>query len=166
MPEDPVRTFLDAEQQANQLLDELKRLKQEVGSYRDARATLEQLSASLDQYTSRLSDLATRGAIVLDALKSLGTPEILARIDQTRSGVEGLRELLSGLATSVGELRNDQKNAYRELSSAIGSVRSQIQTGLSSIERSLGRVRLFILGGGIAILLLLGTLLFLVQLGR
>lgn len=102
----PIQDFLEAEDKARELLDELVRLKESVQSYRNAGQALNQAAAAIEDLAGRLQSLVGGIGDILEALRSIGTPELLQRLD-------GVVQLM---AQRFHELEAECESAKREIS--------------------------------------------------
>lgn len=78
----PISSFLEAEAKARELVDELARLKESVQSYRNAGQALNEVAAAIGELAGRLQGLVEGNGNVLEALRSIGTPELLQRQEE------------------------------------------------------------------------------------
>lgn len=122
-----VDDFLQAEEQAHRLVEQLDQLAQEMAHYKAAHEALDDAGANLGAFTSHLGSLTEDVGEVMEALRSIGTPEILRaqkeiarahsqeiqnldnalreQADQTRAALRTLRHLAAGgLALSVSAI--------------------------------------------------------------
>ena len=84
--------FLQAEEEANLLVDHLTDLKKEVENYSSAREGLEKTTAHVIETLDKLSELAGKIGDVTLTLKDIGTPQILNQIASLEEKVEGISE--------------------------------------------------------------------------
>lgn len=103
--------FLQIEENAQRLLDELAELKRETESYRAARTSLDDTVRRVDSLTRRLEDVATGVHDAATSLREIGTPRLL--------------EEQRGLAATVGALLAD-------ISTLRGTVETQAERSTHS----------------------------------
>lgn len=118
-----VEEFLRAEDEAYRLVDELEKLKKEVESYSTARESLEKTQQSLNQLTAKIGDLAARSAVVIETVSKIGTPEILARLEQLNgsldSAIERTRTEITKLREGIDSVIESQNHQFRRMSRLI-----------------------------------------------
>ncbi len=100
--------FLQAEEEAHSLVDILSKLKLEVESYDAASGALQGAVGAIAAMTGTLGTASEGIASVVETLRRIGTPELLAAQRETSGQLNGLREQalaeLGGLATRVESL--------------------------------------------------------------
>jgi hypothetical protein len=69
--------FLRAEEEANSLVEVLKRLKEETESYKTAREALNRAAVGVSELSTRCAEVAERLGGVAGTLRSIGTAELL-----------------------------------------------------------------------------------------
>ena len=114
MATDRVDAFLRAEEEADRLVDELTRLKEETESYTTARQALGQAAEGVSELATRLAEIAGQFGKVVETLRSIGTPELLR-------GQEAL-------ASEVTALRQDLEGTQEKLSSHFAGARAAVRT--------------------------------------
>lgn len=87
MADPRVDEFLSLEEDARKLVDELKRLREEAGSYSAARESLQEAVRSIETMAERAGKLADEAHRVVKQLQEIGTPELLAEQEATRSQI-------------------------------------------------------------------------------
>ena len=80
--DDRVTRFLLVEADASRLLDELSAQKQEAESYRTAAKGLDDARQQLGEAIKVQSQVAEQAKAVVKAIGSVGTPQILSRLDE------------------------------------------------------------------------------------
>jgi hypothetical protein len=73
--------FLRAEEEANRLVEELRRLKDEVLSYKTAREALGQAAMGVSELSTRCAKIAEQLGGLAETLRSIGTPELLRGLE-------------------------------------------------------------------------------------
>ena len=99
-----VQQFLQAEEEASRLVEELTRLKQEIQHYSAASHSLDEAGARIGSLVDEVSKATTGVGDVIKTLREIGTPELLDRL----SAIEELVET-SLLERFVGELGSHRK---------------------------------------------------------
>jgi hypothetical protein len=101
--DESTKQFLEAEAQANQLVDELVALKGEVESYRTATVRLDGTTAAIGGLTDRLQEIAEGVGVAVRRMQDIGLPALLEAqsraslsADATRADVASLRRLVAG----------------------------------------------------------------------
>jgi DNA repair exonuclease SbcCD ATPase subunit len=79
-----VDELLNAEQAIQDLLKELRVLKQQVGGYENATKSLDEVRNSLDKLVEKTSTLAEKTHSAVTVLAKIGTPEIIARTESLK----------------------------------------------------------------------------------
>ena len=127
----PTEDFLSAEQAAQQLAQSLKRLDAEAESYSTAGKTLEQVSTGVRELASRTSVVAERTAEAVEAIRSIGSVQILEQVQALSAGAEAntdaVREISTKLDTISGQV------------DAIGVVAKTLDSKIDGIVQALGR---------------------------
>lgn len=77
--------FLEAEQAAQEVLEALKRLREEAVSYKTATAELDLVRERLLGLITSTEAIGKDTHNVVNILKNIGAPEILRRIDRVRT---------------------------------------------------------------------------------
>jgi DNA repair exonuclease SbcCD ATPase subunit len=130
MPENPSEALLEAEEEAHQLVEVLRQLKNEVESYRTARRALDEAALSIRDLVTRAAEIAERLAGVAETMKSIGTPELLRGLESTSNELAALR----------GAMEKQQVSLREQILEEIRQDRQAIQ-GLGA------RLRSLVLGG-------------------
>lgn len=132
-----VETFMEVEEEASRLVEELTRLKAETESYRTARSALDEASTGVARLAGELADAAQRLDGVIQTLRSIGTPELLRAQEAATAEVAALRAELTEtrrtvdasvaaqretLDSTASELRASVDRAARAVSSLRGLV--------------------------------------------
>lgn len=110
-----VEEFLRAEDEAYRLVDELETLKKEVESYATARESLEEAQQAMTQLSAKIGDLAGRSTVVIETLAKIGTPEILARLDDLNRGVAALQSGLASIEANLGSAMEKSRTEFVHL---------------------------------------------------
>ena len=91
--------FLELENSASKLLDELERLRSESAHYSQAATTLESAENQMRELSTSLQSVATELQALLVGLRDIGMPVMLDKVtaledeaENTRQGVDALLE--------------------------------------------------------------------------
>ena len=136
--------FLEVEEEAARLVEALAQLKRETESYHTARTALDSAGGSLAQLTENMSAFVQRADGVIETLRSIGTPELLAIQQQTRAQVNELSAELAETRRAQESVTSAQTEA---LQASIHAGQSQVGSAATGLRRLV-----FTVGG----LLLLG----------
>ena len=118
MPTDGVDDFLRAEEEANRLVDELARLKHETESYKTARDALDGAAEGVSGLATKLGGLAGRLGDVVEALRSIGTPELLGRLEAVASDIATIRQDLGNTQRSIVKAHQQDIKTLKDALSA------------------------------------------------
>ena len=173
MDKEIIKELLDAEDQANKLIQELSRLKSEVESYREASRGLRDTSDGLSRLTDALTTITEGIGKVVETTKNLGTPQIINRQDlldaslkeaeerlnqkinilvtseNLGSRVEEIRTELGSLATSTDVNGLDQKleQATAQLQDQTATMQSEFKERFDQLEKSDKSLRILLISG-------------------
>ncbi len=100
----PTEDFLRAEEAAQQLVRSLKRLDAEADSYSTAGKTLEQVSTEVRELASRTSVVAERSAEAVEAIRSIGSVQILEQVNKLSAGAEATATSVDGIGARLDAL--------------------------------------------------------------
>ncbi len=137
-----VDDFLQAEEQAHLLVDQLHTLAQEMAHYKAAHEALDDASTDLGELTTRLGALTQDVGKVFEALHAIGTPEILAaqreiaqahsqEIQALTSAIEKQTEMAQERGAEIQELRATLEAQAAQTSAALRTVRHLAAGGLA-----------------------------------
>lgn len=104
---DPINKFLDLEKQTTSVLEELENLQRETRHYSAAGEVLDKAMSQFTVVSEKLVDLTTGIQEVVETLKNIGTPEILANSQKVH---EEVKYLASEVKTMRGEIMTHLKN--------------------------------------------------------
>jgi len=90
--DNPVARFLGLERQATELLGELEKLREETDHYSTAAAGMDNAMSQLASVSNNLKELSARLKEMIESLRSIGTPELLAKSQATQEAVDSLRK--------------------------------------------------------------------------
>lgn len=94
-----VSRFLEIEQQTTALLDELVKLRDETNHYSTASAAMDTAMRQFATVTESLTKLSGRLGEVVETLRSIGTPELIADLRAVQDEVKELRNELHSFRT-------------------------------------------------------------------
>jgi DNA repair exonuclease SbcCD ATPase subunit len=95
--------FLEAEKQANQLVDQLAKLKEETVHYRDAGESLAKSQERVSDLISGIEDVLEEQRELIGALKEIGTEEIISAIQALKE--IGTEEILNAINSQSKRLQ-------------------------------------------------------------
>lgn len=134
----PTEDFLRAEEAAEQLAKSLKRLDREADGYSTAGKTLEQVATDVRELASRTSDVASRTSDAVEAIRSIGSVQILeqvqalsARGQKNEDAVESMGRKIDALAeqaTIIKEETTSMESTIEGLQAAIVDSSKATQT--------------------------------------
>jgi hypothetical protein len=134
---------LAAEQEAARLVEALAQLKAEMESYRTSRTALDAAGVEMARLAGELTAIAQRVDGVVEALRAIGTPELLRAQVEARAEVAALRAELSKAQRAMGA-----NVAARDL--ALDAVMDQVRSDTASAASALAGLRgLVLMVGGI-----------------
>ena len=113
---------LEAEEEANQLVEQLKALKKEIGSYKDAKDAISKTSSSLTTVSSKFGDAADGVYELIKVMREHGTTEIINKQQEIITKGDALDEELKRIQEHVDTLASD---------SNVSEMRSEIATLLN-----------------------------------
>lgn len=107
---DRVEAFLRAEEEAYHLVDELAQLKKEIESYKIAHEALDEAAGGVSRLANQLTDIAGQLGGVVEALRSIGTPELLRGQEAVTREVTALQRMLE----QQGEIHRKDISTVKE----------------------------------------------------
>ena len=114
--QDGAAKFLELENSASQLLDELDRLREEMKHYGQASASLDAAQAGLTGLTSAVAVAAEQLQSLVTGLRDVGMPELLDRMNAIE---DQLSEARSRLDESTKDAQKDFAEVGKHLTSLI-----------------------------------------------
>ena len=117
-----LKELLEAEEEANQLVEQLKALKKEIGSYKDAKDAISKTSSSLTTVSSKFGDAADGVYELIKVMREHGTTEIINKQQEIITKGDALDEELKRIQEHVDTLASD---------SNLSEMRSEIATLLN-----------------------------------
>jgi hypothetical protein len=85
---DEVRKFLDAEKNAEKLVESLKRIISEASSYQTAKEELEGTNKNLLELMKSIDKVANSSYEVIETLKEIGSQEILIKLSKIEDEIK------------------------------------------------------------------------------
>ena len=172
--------FLRAEEEAHRLVEVLQSLSQEVQSYKSAHEALGEAAVGVGDLAKRSGAAASQIAEVVEALRVIGTPELLhghetltADLAATRQGLlEAVQRdadtTRSSINTEMSQLREDIEVRHSALREALqmdsGNLRADLNSQLGASKSMLTFLRNLAFGGIALLLVAVGLLVWLVVL--
>lgn len=153
-----VEAFMEAEEEASRLVEELARLKVETESYRTARGTLEEAGAGVARLAGELADAAQRLDGVIQTLRTIGTPELLRAQQAATAEVAALRAALAEARSAM----DASVSAQRE---TLDTTTAQLRSDMDATGRAVRSLRGLVLTVGGVLLLAVIAVTVLVLLG-
>lgn len=122
----PLDGFLDAEAQAQRLLEELQHLRDEAGSYETARTVLEEMGERVNRLIDETANAAVSLQSVIQTLREIGTGEIL----------DGLRKQEELIQSSSSSIHAQLERAQAEVLAGAGAAaeRGSVELAASTSE--------------------------------
>ncbi len=138
MAKDALSSFLRAEEEAHRLVEVLTQLKKEVESYSNARTALDQAGSGISELSTRCARIAEQLGNVAKTLHSIGTPELLQRLETIAGELLTLRQQLDQQHESLQHKTQDlQANLNTQLESTKALTKTVRNLALGSIGLSL-----------------------------
>lgn len=130
--------FLQAEEQANRLVDELTRLKEETESYTTSRRALDAAAGGVSELATRMADVAGQLGALGETLRSIGTPELLRAQEAVAKHVAGLHAEISNLHQSNSEALDRAIALLRALRETMEHTEQNLQEQFHTLQQGLG----------------------------
>ncbi len=135
MAKDPRDSFLQAEEEAHCLVEVLKQLKHEVESYKTAHEALDQAAMGISELTTRCARIAEQLGGLAETLRSIGTPELLHRMEVIRGELITLRQEIKQQHEAYHqEIRSVQEG----LGAQVAGVKTLVTTVRNLVEYAKG----------------------------
>jgi ABC-type transporter Mla subunit MlaD len=129
--------FVEVEQTIHELLEGLQQLKQEVEGYDRAKNTLEDVGTRVAELASRLSGLAENTHSIIDAIRRIGTPEILAQIKVLQSAQSDVAQAVRKSAENLASITESQSRFSEKFDSTGETIQHLLATNQTQLERRL-----------------------------
>ncbi|MEW6756438.1 MAG: hypothetical protein AB1505_36520 [Candidatus Latescibacterota bacterium] len=126
--------FLRTEEEANRLVDELTRLKEETEAYSTARGALDHAAQGLSDLAGRMGGIAVQLRDVAGTLRSIGTPELRRGQEALTGEVAMLRQ---DLGRSIGALSDDVRAQLAGARAELRTLRHLALVGLALLVTAL-----------------------------
>ena len=109
--EDSTSKFLELEESASRLLDELERLRQETSNYEQASSSLESIGHDVRGLVTSLGSAAEQLQVLVAGLRDIGMPELLDKVASLEGrlieATNGIKETQRASTQSVEALRTE-----------------------------------------------------------
>jgi len=132
--------FLQAEEEANRLIEVLAQLKKETESYRTSRQAMGEAAEGVGVAATRLADVALQLGSLGETLRSIGTPELLRAQKAVANQVAGLRAAISDTQQSIAEALGRAITQVSALQETVESAERNRQEQLHLLQQGLGRL--------------------------
>jgi uncharacterized coiled-coil DUF342 family protein len=136
----PLDPFLKAEEEANFLVEQLKRLKEEVESYRTAREALSKAAEAVSKVSTRCASIAERLGGLAEALRSIGTAELLQGLQEIAEEVRMLRQDLDSTRQSTIELHKGSFERLQKLISERSGWASDAAKNITELRKTMAGI--------------------------
>ena len=107
MNKENIKVLLEAEEEAIQLVEQLKALKEEIGSYKDAKDAISKTSSSLTKVSSKFGDAANGVHDLIKVMREHGTTEIINKQQEIINKGDALDKKLKLIQEHVDTLALD-----------------------------------------------------------
>ena len=113
MTEDSAARFLELENSASRLLDELEKLRQETSNYEQASTSLETVEQNIRGLATSLGSVTEELQSLVTGLRDVGMPELLDRMNAMEAQlIEARREYVEGLVLRQPNCYQDRDGAF------------------------------------------------------
>jgi len=134
MGDSSVTRFLEIEEEATRLVEELTRLRQETESYASAKNAIGTAGEQVASAAGALQRTAESSVAVVQSLREIGTPELLTNQQAMEARIETVGETLN---EGIGQLSEQ----ISEVSSAVSELRKSLGTALVELQKSSSTIR-------------------------
>lgn len=138
----PTEDFLRAEEAAQQLVQSLRRLDAEAESYSTAGKTLDQVASEVRELASKTSEVAERSAEAVEAIRSIGSVQILEQVQALSAGAEASSVAIGNVDERVHALADQVAvvdSALKSLDSKIDGVASATQAAAAKTVEAINQ---------------------------
>jgi chromosome segregation ATPase len=158
---------LQAEEEANRLVEELRRLKIETESYKTAREALGQAATGVGDLSSRCATIIEQIGGIAETLRSIGTPELLSRMEVVADQVGVLRQRMEDFQQAIVEAHQQdidsmQHSILEAHQREIERIKEDLGEQLADVRAALRFVRNLAVGGVLLLAVALTVLSWLV----
>ena len=123
--ENPASKFLNLERQAELVLEELEKLRGETSNYSTAATGLETAINHISTVSDHLNELNGKIMDVIETLRNIGTPELLANSKAVQDEVRRLKTEIKGLHEESNSVLTSNVDVLRkEIKGLVGEVQS------------------------------------------
>lgn len=134
MSDSETKALLDAEEQAHQLVEQLKRLKDEAESYKEANGALRKVSSDLGKVLNQLTNTASDVGSVIKIMRELGTVEIIDKQDSLLHRIgESSTALEAFINKKTDKILSSQVAAEKQIDAVKASLENHHEKNLDSI---------------------------------
>ena len=113
--------FLEAEEQASQLVNQLSLLKREIETQAEASTSINELRVVLSTLVSELTQVSVEMQGIISKLAEIGGPKMLGSLDEIKTGVVQGLNYMQVSRNKIGGGLSLLKNSIDETSSKIGN---------------------------------------------
>jgi hypothetical protein len=138
--------FLETEQAASALLDELTQLKAQTRHYSAAAGALDDASRSLSEVAAHAAELVTTTRDVVVSMREIGTPQLLeklvwlsARYEEQQGQLQEMHSAVQSVTDGVASISSTLDTVSQRLEASMNSVGSKLETVMAATERLLER---------------------------
>lgn len=132
-----IDTFLQTEENAHRLVEELTKLKSEADSYRSARKALDQTADGVSTLVRTLGEIAGRLSIVVETLGAIGTPELLRGHETIIGELTALHQNVSATQKSIMDAVTKNASRLSALHETLDRTQQLFQAQLTQIEQQI-----------------------------
>lgn len=146
------------EAEAQELVTKLRVLHGQIGSYKEAKETLQRTGEPLERLISAVADLAQESKTIVETFNEVGGAGLVERIGQIGNDLSGLSTALSNmkqeLSDRVGDLR---PKVVADLSSRIDELGAKVTGEINTLEKK-HRRRFWFIFAGVGVIVVLQVL--------
>jgi len=132
---EPAEQLLEAEKAVQELLTSLQDLKREVQGYANARQALNRAGEDMGSLATRFSALAEKASGVIDTLRSVGTPGIIAKIESAQKDIRDLRNEVTG----IGRTASTSKDTIDSVGKSVDRISQHLDAATKLIVSKMNR---------------------------
>ena len=138
MNKENIKVLLEAEEEAIQLVEQLKALKKEIGSYKDAKVAISETSSSLTKVSNKFGDAADGVHELIKVMREHGTTEIINKQQEIINKGDSLDKKLKQIQKHLDTLATDSKvsEAKSELATLIDKKHDALVSEITKIGSS------------------------------
>lgn len=129
--------FLRAEEEAHQLVETLRRLRNETESYMTARVALGQAAGSVGELSAQCARAAERLGGLAETIRSIGMPELLRRLEAISAELASIQVRL---VQHNDALQKETQALHKDLAALRESVGLQLDSAKTLVVNTLQQV--------------------------